>query len=140
MFDFINSVKNILEDKGKTTDCLFKENIISKHTFYKYKHRNPSLQTLIKIANYLEVTVDYLYELTDENNFSPYSTNQSEFYKTLLEMIEKTNLSARQFCKQMNFSKDNILRYKKGVEPSVSTLFEISKFFKCSVDDLLQKD
>lgn len=55
MFDFINSVKNILEDKGKTIDCLFEENIISKHTFYKYKHRNPNLQTLIKLANYLEV-------------------------------------------------------------------------------------
>lgn len=47
MIDFITAVKNYLEDEGKSVDCLFSDNVISKDTFYKYKQRNPSLQTLI---------------------------------------------------------------------------------------------
>lgn len=139
MIDFITAVKNILEEKGKNIDCLFIDNVISKNTFYKYKQRNPSLQTLIKIANYLEVTIDYLFELSDENKFYPYATDQSRFYEYLIEMIENNNLSKRQFCKEMGYQKDSIIRYKNGVSPSLRTLVEIAKYFDVSVDDFLTK-
>ena len=140
MNDFITAVKNYLEDEGKSVDCLFFDNIISKDTFYKYKQRNPSLQTLIKVANYLQVSIDYLYEKTDVNNFSKYSNDQSKFYEYLTELIRKANLSNRQFCKEMNYQKDNILRYKYGTTPSLRTLFEIAEYFGCFVDDLLTKE
>ncbi len=137
--DFISIVKNILEERNKSTEDLFNDKIISKNTFYKYKQRNPSLKTLIKIANYLEVSIDYLYELSDENNFKPYSENQTEFYNILLNLINTSGISIRKFCKDLNYSKDNVIRYKKGVEPSVRTLLEIAKYFQCSVDELLIK-
>ena len=140
MNDFITAVKNYLEDEGKSVDCLFFDNIISKDTFYKYKQRNPSLQTLIKVANYWQVSIDYLYEKTDVNNFSKYSNDQSKFYEYLTELIRKANLSNRQFCKEMNYQKDNILRYKYGTTPSLRTLFEIAEYFGCFVDDLLTKE
>lgn len=140
MIDFITAVKNNLEEQNKDINCLFADKIISKDTFYKYKQRNPSLQTLIKVANYLQVSIDYLFELTDENKFHKYSIDQSKFYDYLTEMIKKSNLSNRQFCKEMNYQKDNINRYKKGVEPSVRTLFEIANYFGCSVNDLLTKE
>ncbi len=140
MIDFINSIKNILDEQGKTVDCLFCDKVISKDTFYKYKQRNPSLQTLIKIANYLEVSVDYLYELSDVNDFKPYSKDQRGFYFNLKELINKKKISDRQFCKDMNFQKDIVGRYKNGVEPSVRTLLEIAKYFGCSIDDLLKRE
>ena len=139
MTDFITVVKNVLEEQGKTIDDLFSNEVISKDTFYKYKQRNPSLQTLIKIANYLQVSIDYMYELNDENHFIPYSTNQSDFYNKLINLINISNISSRQFCKDLNYAKDNVLRYKNGVEPSIRTLFEIANYFNCSVDDLLTK-
>jgi len=138
--DFITIVQNVLEEQGKSTEDLFKNKVISKDTFYKYKHRNPSLQTLIKIANYLKVSIDYLYELSDENNFSFYSINQNEFYNKLVNLINSKGLSFRQFCKDLNYAKDNINRYKNGVQPSVRTLFEIANYFNCSIDELLTKE
>lgn len=140
MTDFITVVKNILEEQGKTIDDLFNNEVISKDTFYKYKQRNPSLQTLIKIANYLQVSIDYMYELDDENHFIPYSTNQSDFYNKLINLINTSGISSRQFCKDLNYAKDNVLRYKNGVEPSIRTLFEIANYFNCSVDDLLTRE
>ncbi len=140
MADFITVVQNILQEQGKVVDDLFKDNIISKNTFYKYRHRTPSLQTLIKIANYLKVTIEYLYEISDENNFIPYSSNQEEFYEKLMKLINSSGISVRQFCKEMHYAKDNVLRYKKGVEPSIRTLFEIAEYFECSIDDLLTRE
>lgn len=139
MTDFITIIHNVLEEQGKLVDELFKENIISKNTFYKYRHRYPSLQTLIKVANYLKVSIDYIFEISDENNFIPYSTNQKGFYEKLINLINHSGISIRQFCKDLNYAKDNVLRYKKGVEPSIRTLLEISQYFNCSVDDLLSR-
>lgn len=140
MIDFISATKNVLCEQGKNVDCLFFDGIISKDTFYKYKQRNPSLKTLINVANYLQVSIDYLYELTDKNNFCRYSTDQSKFYENLVDLIKRANLSNRQFCKEMNYQKDNITRYKNGTIPSIRTLFEIAKYFDCPIDDLLAKE
>ena len=140
MTNFISIVQSLLQEKGKTTEELFQDKIISKNTFYKYKHRNPNLKTLIKIANYLEVSIDYMFEFSDENNFSRYSNNLSSFYDKLMEFINSSKISIRKFCKDLNYSKDNVLRYKKGVEPSLRTLFEIAQYFQCSIDDLLVKE
>ena len=61
MINFIEAVRNVMEEQGKEVERLFSSGIISKNTFWKYKQRNPSLQTLIKVANYLEVSIDYLF-------------------------------------------------------------------------------
>lgn len=139
MGNFITIVQQCLEERNKTIKDLFADKIVSPNTFYKYKQRNPSLSTLIKIANYLEMTIDYMYELSEENNFVKYSADQSNFYNTLTNLINLSHISSRQFCKELNYAKDNVLRYKKGVAPSVRTLFEIASYFNCSVDDLLDK-
>ena len=140
MTDFLSIVKNILEEQGKTVRELLDSGVIPKNTLYKYKQRNPSLQTLIKIANYLEVSIDYIYERNDRNNFIPYSYNQSDFHSKLSDLIRSSGISNRQFCKDLHYAKDNVLRYKKGIGPSVRTLFEIANFFDCSVDDLLTRE
>ena len=138
MIDFIASVKNVVEEEGKTIQDLFNDKIISENTFYKYKHRYPSLNTLVKIANYLKVSIDYLFSLTTENNYLFYNINNQVFYDNLVSMIENKKISQRQFCNDLNYAKDNINRWKNGTTPSVQTLLEISKYFNCLIDDLLQ--
>lgn len=138
MIDFITYVKDILEEQGKTTQILFENNIISANTFYKYKQRTPSLKTIIKLANYLEVSIDYLFKLTEDNNFTTYSYNSDIFYNNLETMLKSKKLSGREFCKIMQYSKDNLLRWKNGTIPSVQNLLEVANFFNCSINDLLQ--
>lgn len=135
--NFNEAINNVLQEKNMATNDLFINNIIPKNTFYKYKKRNPNLQTLIKIANFLEISLDYIFELDTENKFFKYSLNQSKFYEKLCLLIKKANLSNRQFCKNLNYSKDALIRYKNGVEPSLRTLFEIVNYFNCSFDDIL---
>ena len=138
MADFISIIEVVMQEQGKKIDGLFIDNVISKDTFYKYKKRNPSLKTLLKIANYLRVSIDYMYEFSNENNFIPYDTNHLNFYNNLINLLTLRRISNRKFCKELHYAKDNILRYKKGVEPSLRTLLEIANYLHCSIDDLLK--
>ena len=134
--NFIQLVKNVLEEKEKSLDSLF-DNVISKNSFYKYKKRFPNLETLYKIANYLEVSIDYLFELKDINSFKPYSINNNNFYTNLMLLINSKNISGRKFCLDLHFSRDNLKRWKTGTHPSIQTLLDITNYFNCTFDDLL---
>lgn len=140
MFNFIRAVKEILEEQGGRLADLFNDKVVSENTFYKYNQRNPSLKTLIKIANYLKVSIDYLYELKDVNDFKPYNKQQTEFYEKLMSMIKNAKISCRRFSKDLHYSRDNVLRWKNGTMPSVQCLLEIVQYFNCSFDDLLSHD
>lgn len=138
MTDFINLVNNALAEKNKTTADLFNDSIVFKDTFYKYRQRYPSVCTLLKISNYLKVTPDYLLELSDENDFKEdYTFDSARFYLNLDKILKSKNISGRNFCKELNYSKDNVSRWKKGTVPSVSSLIQISTFFEVSIGDLL---
>lgn len=139
MINFIDAVKECLEEQGKTINDLFKDNVISENTFYKYNQRNPSLKTLINVSNYLRVSIDYLLQLKDENSFKPYNINNIVFYENLIYFIKDSNISCRKFCKDLHYSRDNVIRWKNGTTPSIPVLIEIANYFKCSIDDLLLK-
>lgn len=140
MTDFITLVNDVLEEQGKTIKDLFENGVISENTFYKYRHRYPNLKTLLRIANYLQVSIDYLFELSDENKFKPYLTEQKNLYNNIISLIENSKISQRKFSKDLNYSRVNLLRWKKGMLPNIQTLIEISKYFNVPVDDLLDKE
>lgn len=140
MKNFVSLVKEVLEEKGMSTQNLFDDGVISENTFYKYKHRYPNLTTLLKIANYLCVSVDYLFGLSDENKFKPYSLEQKNLYNKIVSLIENSKISQRKFSKDLNYSRVNLLRWKKGTSPNVQSLIEISKYFNIPIDDLLDKE
>ena len=136
MIDFIKLVENILEEQGKTKQDLFNNNVVSQNTFFKYRHRYPSIKTAIKIANYLNVSLDYLFEFTNENYFTEYK--DINFYLNLNSFIKSKKISARQFCKDLGYAKDNIIRWKNGIHPTIQRLFEIAQYFSCTIDDLIK--
>ncbi len=140
MINFIDAIKNVLDEREENIKVLFDKNIVPKDTFYKYRQRNPSLQTIIKVANFLEVSIDYIYELSDTNLFLPYSTNQQGFYDNLVAIIKSNNMSFREFCKKLGVSPANVVRYKNGVEPNVTTLLDMAVLLNCTIDDLLVRE
>lgn len=139
MSNFINIVSELLFDQGKTTQDLFNDSIISKNTFYKYKNRTPNLHTLIKIANYLHTNIDYMFEISLENNFTPYLKKQ-DFYKKLNQFLNVTNISQRKFCADLGIARANLTRWKNGICPNVNTILQIVNYLKCSTDDLLVRE
>ena len=137
MIDFIKLVENILEEQGKTKQDLFDNNVVSENTFFKYRQRYPSLKTVIKISNYLNVSLDYLFEFSNKNHFKEYDIDNLKFYENLISFINNKKISARKFCKDLGYAKDNILRWKNGIQPTIQRLLEMTDYFGCSLDDLI---
>lgn len=137
MIDFIKVVENILEEQGKSKQSLFEDCVVSDNTFFKYRQRYPSLKTVIKIANYLNVSLDYLFEFSNENRFKEYDIDNLKFYENLISFINNKKISARKFCKDLGYAKDNILRWKNGIQPTIQRLLEMTGYFGCSLDDLI---
>ncbi len=135
--NFISAVKNILDEQNKTLKDLFNDKIISENTFYKYNQRQPSLETVLKVCNYLAVSIDYLLELKHENNFVSYCYSSTIFYNNIIMFLKSRKISGRKFSSDLNYSKDNLLRWKKGTMPSIQTLIEIARYFDCCIDDLI---
>ena len=138
MIDFIKLVDNVLEEQGKTKQILFENCVISENTFFKYRQRFPSLKTVLKIANYLNVSLDYLFEFSNENKFKEYRYENLKFYENLIIFIDSRKISARKFCKDLGYAKDNIHRWRNGTQPTIQRLLEMTKYFNCSIDDLIK--
>ena len=81
MIDFIKLVENILEEQGKSKQSLFEDCVVSANTFFKYRQRYPSLKTVIKIANYLNVSIDYLFEFVYSSLEKRHTTNRSKIVR-----------------------------------------------------------
>ncbi len=137
--NFIQNVKEIAEEQGKSIQDMIAKQIVPANTFYQYKQRDPSLKTLINIANYLEVSIDYLLEFSMQNNYVPYCYDTNLFYYNVLNFLKLKGVSGRQFCKDLNYSKDNLNRWKNGTAPTLRRIIEIADYFDCSIDDLLVK-
>lgn len=83
---------------------MFNDKIVSPNTFYKYNQRNPSVKTLKKIANYLGMSIDYLLELTLENNYKKYF-DEDNFYINFIELQKSQKISGRKVCKDLGTRK-----------------------------------
>lgn len=134
-FDLLNDA---LQERNKTFLDLEKEKIISKNVFYSYKHKTPSLSTLIQVANYLQMSISYILDQSSENKSKKYSLYQN-YYKNINNALSAQNISQRALCRELEISRTNFSRWKSGVQPSLSILLEIAKYLKCSIDDILEK-
>lgn len=137
MFNNYELILEVLNENGKSIKDLENNKILAKNSFYVFSKTAPSLQILIKIANYLEVSIDYILNRTLENNFRPYKFEQKMFYKKLTDILKSLNVSQSKICKDLNISRTNFSRWKNGTQPSLTKLIAISNYLKCNIDDLL---
>lgn len=138
MSNFYELLKDILDEKQKTYQDLENSGIICKRTFYQFKSFTPHISTIIKIANYLEVSLDYIGDRTSHNNFKKYNETQFNFYKKLINLLKYSNISQSKLCRDINLGRSNFTYWKNGSLPKFSTLIDIANYLQCSIDDLLE--
>lgn len=137
MTKFSESLKDILIEKNKTFKDLAKDGIIANRTFYHYDCYTPFLPTILKIANYLKVSLDYLTNRISYNNFKVYSLNQTNFYKNLMDNLKDQNISQNKFAKDLKIGRANFTYWKHGKLPKLESLILIADYLNINIDDLL---
>ena len=96
----------------------------------------PTTSTLIKMADYFSVSMDYLLGRTTINNFTK-STNTS-FSVRFEELCKEKDVSHYKVSRDCFFDKSNISRWiLKGYLPTLDILDMITNYFKVSLDYIL---
>ncbi len=96
----------------------------------------PTTSTLIKMADYFKVSMDYLLGRTDKNE---YIESSSETFQVRFEKLcEQKGVSHYKVSQDCFFDKSNISRWlKKGYLPTLEILDMITKYFNVSTDYIL---
>ena len=95
----------------------------------------PSINFAKKMANYFNVSLDYLFGLTDEihNN----DKNNNTFIENFTTLLKENHLSIAKAMKELKMSEYNYYRWKAGLFPKTASLIEIAKYFNVSIDYLV---
>lgn len=123
----------------------------ASYGFYENWINKPDPETLVKLANLYNVSVDYLLGLTDDfgtRSAAPmsdtYSTEEQQvsvdtnFSLKLKELRQEKELTQIDIAKGINTSQRNISRWENGEnEPTSSFVVKLAEYFNVTTDYLL---
>lgn len=97
----------------------------------------PSVKSLIKIADYLNVSLEYILCKSDDNTFIK-SENPSTFQVRLLQLKEEYGLKFADISNQLSFSRNSMhVWLKRENLPTLDYLFQLADYFEVTPDYLL---
>ena len=96
----------------------------------------PSSDSAIKVADFFNCSLDYLFGLSSHHDFVKATKNET-FLDRFESLCKQKNLSHYQVAKQCKVGEAMISKWKKGKYPKCETLIVLAKFFDCSIDYLI---
>lgn len=86
-----NIIKNLSKEKGKNVKEVALELGFGENVFYKWKKQSPTADKLQKVADYFNVSIDYLLERTDDR-YSHLKINNTNVISNLENEAKKNEL------------------------------------------------
>lgn len=137
MSKIYDAIKEVLDEKNISLCEIDKSNIFGSKTIYNFSQDNPSLKSLMKLANYLKVSLDYMLDYTDINKFKEYDVEKINFNENLRKILKDEKISMKKMARDLKMGEPNFVRWNHGVFPRLDKLIDITKYLKCSIDDLI---
>ena len=137
MNDFQERLQELLEDSEISRLQLSKIINIDSSTIDKYFNRDsfPNLDNAIKMAQYFNCSLDYLFGCSDDVNNN--NKNTKSFFETFDMLLRENNIPFTRAMRELNMSDNNYYRWKKGLYPKTLKILEIAKYFEVSIDFLV---
>lgn len=135
---FSDSIKEHLEIYSITKKEFAKRANVSERNvcLWVNKTNYPNLDSLIKVANYLNYSLDYLLGRNDQEKYYP-SAQPTNFLLRLQGLIEKEGVHPNRIARICNFRNSNFSKWKKGTQPKPEILSALADYFNVSVDYLV---
>ncbi len=111
----------------------------SQYGHYENNYITIPIKHLIKLCNYFEVSLDYIFGLTNLINYENIQeVNKKETGKRLKEFRKENNLTQIKLSEFLNTSFSNVSSYERGVNLlATNYLYAICSKFNISADYLL---
>lgn len=127
-------IENLRKSKKISQGNLEKELGFSNGSISKWKTSMPNPERLQKLANYFEVTVDYLISGEDDTESALSQKNNSVCFKIIKQLCKKEGISIFALEKELGYSNGSLSQANKI--PS-SRIYDISKRFNVSMEYLM---
>ena len=137
MSKIYEAILEVLEEQNLSIRDIENLKVLGDKTVYNFSQENPSLKSLMKLANFLKVSLDYMLGYADKNLFTEYDIENIHFNKNLREIIQNQKISMKQMARDLKMGETNFVRWNRGVYPRLDKLVDIANYLKCSIDDLL---
>lgn len=100
----------------------------------------PSLSNLILLADYFNLTIEFLSGRTDNNYFYPQNVT-IPFSQRLRDIINKKNLSDYKFSKESKIPRNTLHYWLKGYsEPLMDNLIKLANYLDYTIDFLIGRE
>lgn len=142
MSEFSERLSGLMFERGLNGKEFAKEVNISASCISEYLQgiHEPTLERLIKIANYFNCSTDFLLGREEEKanlTFKPCPP----FSKQLEFLKEYFKCSAYQIYHNTNVSKSGYYEWKSGIrQPSIENVIRLAEHFECRVDFILGRE
>ncbi len=141
MYYFVQNLTELWTDNNLNAAQLAKNIGIDEGTLSKYinKISLPSINNLVKIANYFNCSIDFLLGLTEnEQKFSiTQDINKTLFYKRYKDLLKTNHKTHYALTKELRISQSSLSDWNKGSFPRIDTLVSLSKYFNVTVEYLV---
>lgn len=137
--EFQQRINNLIQDRDCTkyqfATCVgISKEVINRACLYGII---PSLQSLIKIADYLDISLLYLLAKINDNNFIR-SKHETTFHERIRQLAEEKNKKYSEIAHAMVFPESYFHDwFRTKTLPSLDYLLSIAEYFKVSPDYLL---
>lgn len=138
---FIENLKGLIAESNKSLRQLASESGVSAMQYSRYLSGSiPTIGVTIKIANYFNCSLDYLFGLSDEEENNKYTTFNFDinlFIENYNELLKQNNTTNYKFMKQGGYDESIIRHWKGGSLPRLDVVYYIAKNLGGSMDKLL---
>ncbi len=137
MLYFIETLNEVLEDKGLSRAEFSRLININSGTIYNLKKYNPTIQNALLIVDYFSSSFDYFEKKTDKFNCSFNKDYTISFYKNMRVIKKEQNITKVKLCKDLGISHSSLDRWASGTLPTYANLISIADYLDVSIDKLL---
>lgn len=134
---FLTNLQEMIKDRGLSFRAFSAEIGINRRTMNRWSFdRSPSIESVVKIANYFNCSIDFLLERSDCPEINV-SKNPSTFYERYTLLKERNRLSDRQIAKICTIAPSTVSNWKNGATPNFEITVKLCDIFYCSFDYLV---
>ncbi|MBQ9790648.1 MAG: helix-turn-helix transcriptional regulator [Clostridia bacterium] len=141
MVKFSEILNELIDDKGLSLRKLARESGVTSSQLSKYlKGLMPTIEIAVRLANYFEVTLDFLFGVESENFFvEPIELDLDNFVNKYEKLLAEAKTSHYKIAKKTTLSESSLRRWRKGHVPSMDAFVIIADALSTSIDFLVGK-
>ena len=137
-----DTLKELIELRGLTEQMIADGSGIPVSCISQYVRgkQAPYLDSLIKLADYLHCSIDFLLGNSDDCSDKTCKTCPP-FSERLEELRKKKGLTSMQIYNAEGLSKSSYYEWRRGKSlPTIENLANLAKVFDCTIDEVLGRE